>query len=75
MTFDPNKTYTIHVWDMPVSVVDDETEDFIRNEDGTVKLFNVIPSLVLLNTHRIHLVNHSPNTDVFVILRHKCFVF
>jgi hypothetical protein len=41
MKFDPNKTYTIHAWDMPVSVVDDETEDFIRNEDGTVKLFNV----------------------------------
>ena len=37
MTFDPNKTYTIHVWDMPICVVDDETEDYIRNEDGTVK--------------------------------------
>lgn len=41
MTFDPNKTYTIHVWDMPICVVDDETEDYICNEDGTVKLFNV----------------------------------
>ena len=39
--FDPNKTYTIHVWDMPICVVDDETEDYIRNEDGSVKLFSI----------------------------------
>ena len=31
MMFDPNKTYTIHVWDMPICVVDDETEDYILN--------------------------------------------
>ena len=41
MIFDPNKTYTIHVWDMPICVVDDETEDYIRNKNGTVKLFNI----------------------------------
>ena len=39
--FDPDKTYTIHVWDMPICAVDDETEDYIRNEDGSVKLFSL----------------------------------
>ena len=39
--FDSEKTYTIHVWNMPVCVVDNETEDFIRNEDGSIKLFEI----------------------------------
>ena len=39
--FDPNKTYGITVWDMSVAVVDDETDDYIRNEDGSIKLFNI----------------------------------
>ena len=39
--FDPDKAYTIGVWDMPVSVFDNELDDYIRNEDGTVKLFNI----------------------------------
>ena len=48
--FDSEKTYTIHVWNMPVldrtrpaelCVVDDETGDFIRNEDGSIKLFQI----------------------------------
>ena len=39
--FDSEKTYTIHVWNMPVCVVDDETADFIRNEDGSIKLFQI----------------------------------
>ncbi len=29
------------VWDMPVAVLDIELDDYIRNEDGTVKLFNI----------------------------------
>jgi len=39
--FDPNKTYGITVWDMSVAVVDVETDDYIRNEDGSIKLFNI----------------------------------
>jgi len=39
--FDPNKTYGITVWDMLIAVVDVEADDYIRNEDGTVKLFNI----------------------------------
>ena len=39
--FDSEKTYTIHVWNMPVCVVDDETGDFIRNENGSIKLFEI----------------------------------
>ena len=39
--FDSEKAYTIHVWNMPVCVVDDETGDFIRNEDGSIKLFQI----------------------------------
>ena len=39
--FDPNKTYGITVWDMPVAVVDVEADDYVRNEDGSIKLFNI----------------------------------
>ena len=39
--FDPDKTYSVLVWDMPVAVLDIELDDYIRNEDGTVKLFNI----------------------------------
>ena len=35
--FDSEKTYTIHVWNMPVCVVDDETEDFIRAIVGIIE--------------------------------------
>ena len=35
--FDPNKTYTIGVWDMTYYVYDDEADDYVRNEDGSVK--------------------------------------
>ena len=38
--FDPNKTYTIGVWDVTYWVVDDEADDYLRNEDGTVKIFD-----------------------------------
>ena len=38
---DPNKTYSIGVWDMPVYVVDDETDEPVRNPDGTIALFNI----------------------------------
>jgi hypothetical protein len=39
--FDPNKTYSVAVWDLSLSVVDVEADDYVRNEDGTVKLFNL----------------------------------
>ena len=39
--FDPNKTYGITVWDMSVAVVDVEADDYVRNEDGSVKLFDI----------------------------------
>jgi len=39
--FDIGKSYSVLVWDMPVSVFDNEQDDYIRNEDGTVKLFNI----------------------------------
>ena len=38
---DPNKTYSIGVWDMPVFVVDNETDEPVTNPDGTVALFNI----------------------------------
>ena len=41
MKFDPDKTYGVVVWDMPVAVVDMEADDYVRNEDGTIKLFNM----------------------------------
>ena len=37
--FDPNKSYSIGVWDMTFYVVDDETDDFVRNKDGSIKIF------------------------------------
>ena len=39
--FDPDKTYGKTVWDMSVAVVDVEADDYIRNEDGSIKLFNI----------------------------------
>ena len=39
--FDPDKTYGVVVWDMPVAVVDIEADDYVRNEDGNIKLFNM----------------------------------
>ncbi len=39
--FDPDKTYGITVWDMSVAVVDVESDDYVRNEDGSIKLFNI----------------------------------
>ena len=38
--FDPNKEYSIGVWDMTYYVIDTETDEPITNEDGTVKLFH-----------------------------------
>ncbi len=38
--FDPNKSYSIGVWDMTFYVVDNEADDFIRNENGSVKIFH-----------------------------------
>ena len=39
--FNPNKTYGIIVWNMPVAVMDYEADDYIRNEDGSIKLFEI----------------------------------
>ena len=39
--FDSNKTYIPHVWDMSISVWDDDADDHVRNEDGSIKLFNI----------------------------------
>lgn len=39
--FDPKKSYSIGVWDMTFYVVDTETDELIRNKDGTVKKFRV----------------------------------
>ena len=41
MKFDSDKSYSVLVWDMPVAVFDNELDDYIRNEDGTVKLFSI----------------------------------
>ena len=39
--FDPNKTYGVSVWDMSVAVTDFDADDYVRNEDGSIKLFNI----------------------------------
>lgn len=39
--FDPKKSYSIGVWDMTFYVIDDDTDELIRNKDGTVKQFCV----------------------------------
>ena len=39
--FDTSKTYSITVWDMSVAVKDVEADDYIRNDDGSIKLFNI----------------------------------
>ena len=39
--FNPNKTYGIIVWNMPIAVMDYEADDYIRNEDGSIKLFEI----------------------------------
>jgi len=38
---DPDKTYSIGVWEMPVYVIDDETDQPVRNPDGTIALFDI----------------------------------
>ena len=38
--FDSNKTYSIGVWNMTFYVVDDEADDYVRNADGSVRIFN-----------------------------------
>ena len=39
--FDPNKTYAPFVWDMTIAVWDDAADDYVRNDDGSIKLFNM----------------------------------
>lgn len=39
--FDPNKSYSIGVWDMTFYVVDDEKDDYVRNTDGSIRIFRV----------------------------------
>ena len=41
MKFDPNKSYSVMVWDMPVAVYDNDADDYVKNPDGTIKLFNI----------------------------------
>ena len=38
--FDPDKTYSIGVWNMTFYVYDDEADDHVRNADGSVKEFH-----------------------------------
>ena len=38
--FDLDKAYSIGVWDMTYYVYDDEADDYVRNEDGSVKIFH-----------------------------------
>lgn len=38
--FDPNKTYSVGVWDMTFYVLDVEADDYVRNEDGNIKIFH-----------------------------------
>ena len=37
--FDPNKSYSIGVWDMTFYVIDPDTDEPMRNKDGKVKQF------------------------------------
>jgi len=39
--FDPNKTYGATVWDLSIAVTDFEADDYVRNEDGSIKLFTL----------------------------------
>jgi len=41
MKFDPNKSYSVMVWDMPVAVYDNDADDYVKNPDGSIKLFNI----------------------------------
>ena len=37
--FDKEKSYAIGLWDMTFYVIDTDTDEPMRNKDGTVKLF------------------------------------
>jgi hypothetical protein len=37
---DPNKEYSVGVWNMTFYVYDDEADDYLRNKDGSVKEFH-----------------------------------
>jgi hypothetical protein len=39
--FDPNKTYAIGLWDMTFYAIDCETDEPVRNEDGSVAEFRL----------------------------------
>jgi len=39
--FDPNKTYSIGLWDMTFYAIDCETDEPVRNEDGSVAEFRL----------------------------------
>ena len=39
--FDPNKSYSIGVWDLIYYVVDNESGDYVRNEDGGIRMFRL----------------------------------
>ena len=37
--FEPDKSYSIGVWDITFCVIDTEAEELLKNKDGTVKQF------------------------------------
>lgn len=39
--FNPNKSYSIGVWDFIYYVTDNEDGDYVRNEDGDIKRFRL----------------------------------
>lgn len=39
--FDIDKSYSVLVWDMPVAVYDNDADDYVKNPDGSIKLFNI----------------------------------
>ena len=36
-----NRNLSVAVWDMSFCLVDDDADDYVRNEDGSVKLFDI----------------------------------
>jgi len=38
--FDPNRRYSVAVWNMTFYLMDDEVDDYVRNKDGSVRIFH-----------------------------------
>ena len=58
--FDPNKSYSIGVWDFIYYVVDNEDGDYIRNEDGGIKRFRLDGGIRMF---RVPYTDHSYLAD------------